>query len=80
DGRGRFEPPFDAVENPYASDAVRLPTSLVGAIERFEASDFYKKAFGAEFVSYLTHIKRSEWDRYLTTISEWEQREYFSLF
>jgi glutamine synthetase len=75
----RLEAPAP-VENPYASDAVRLPTSLIGAIERFEASAFYEKALGAEFVSYLAHIKRSEWDRYLTTISEWEQREYFSLF
>jgi len=68
------------VENPYDSNAVLLPKSLIGAIERFEASEFYKKALGPEVVSYLTHIKRAEWDRYLTTISEWEQREYFSLF
>jgi glutamine synthetase len=75
----RLEAPAP-VENPYASDAVRLPTSLIGAIERFEASAFYKKTLGPDFVAYLTHIKRSEWERYLTTISEWEQREYFSLF
>lgn len=68
------------VENPYSSDAVSLPRSLIAALERFDASDFYKDALGADFVRYLSRIKRAEWDRYLMTVSEWEQREYFSLF
>ena len=76
--RGLSAPP--PVENPYESDATLLPKSLIAAIERFEVSDFYKKALGPEVVSYLAHIKRAEWERYLTTISDWEQREYFSLF
>ncbi len=57
-----------------------LPKSLIAAIERFEEDGFYKKAIGPDFVAYLAHIKRAEWSRYLMTVSEWEQREYFSLF
>jgi glutamine synthetase len=76
--RGLKAPP--SVENPYSSDAVALPKSLIAAIERFDASELYRKELGAEFVRYLVQIKRAEWDRYLTTVSEWEQREYFSLF
>ena len=68
------------VENPYTSDAKALPKSLIAAIERFEASGFYKEALGADVVRYLATIKRAEWDRYLMTVSEWEQSEYFSLF
>jgi glutamine synthetase len=68
------------VENPYASKAKALPRSLFAAIELFENSDFYRQKLGGEFVAYLSHIKRAEWDRYLMTVSEWEQREYFSLF
>jgi glutamine synthetase len=68
------------VENPYDSTAKLLPKSLIAAIERFEASEFYRAELGAEFVNYLAHIKRAEWDRYLMTVSEWEQSEYFSLF
>lgn len=45
-----------------------------------EASSFYREALGDVFVNYLAHIKRAEWDRYLMTVSEWEQRECFSLF
>ncbi len=68
------------VESPYDSGATLLPKSLVAAIERFETSEFYKGRLGADTVSWLTRIKRAEWDRYLMTVSEWEQREYFSLF
>lgn len=68
------------VENPYTSDAVNLPKSLIAALERFDASEFYRETLGADLSSYLSHIKHAEWDRYLMTVSEWEQREYFSLF
>ncbi|TWF49373.1 glutamine synthetase family protein [Neorhizobium alkalisoli] len=68
------------VENPYKSNASALPRSLLGAVELFEKSEFYRNKLGPEFVAYLSHIKRAEWDRYLMTVSEWEQREYFSLF
>ena len=69
-----------ASENPYAGTAPALPPSLITAIEEFEASPLFPAALGGEFVRYLSHIKRSEWDRYLMTVSEWEQAEYFNLF
>lgn len=68
------------VENPYSSEAENLPKSLIAALESFDASDFYRDALGSELTSYISHIKHAEWDRYLMTVSEWEQREYFSLF
>ena len=33
-----------------------------------------------ELVAYLLTIKRSEWSRFLTAVTDWEQREYGSLF
>ena len=67
--------------SPYDDAAAeRLPASLLAAIERFEASELYRTALGDEFVSYLTRLKRAEWDRYLMTISEWEHAEYFTAF
>ena len=66
--------------NPYDDDAERLPLSLLAAIECFEASEMYRAALGDEFVSYLTRLKRAEWDRYLMTVSEWEHAEYFTAF
>lgn len=76
--RGLKAPP--PVENPYSSNAAALPKSLIEAIERFETSELYCDRLGADFLRYLATIKRAEWDRYLLTVSEWEQREYFSLY
>ena len=56
-----------------------LPKSLIAAIELFESDSALTQAFGAEFVQYLAHLKRAEWERYLMTVSEWEQAEYFNL-
>jgi glutamine synthetase len=68
------------VETPYESAARALPRSLIAAIEAFEAGGLFAAALGPEFVSYLARLKRAEWERYLMTVSEWEQREYFALY
>jgi glutamine synthetase len=68
------------VEEPYASAAALLPTNLGEAIDAFEKSTLYRSALGDGFVDYLTHVKRAEWARYLGTVSDWEQAEYFSLY
>ena len=75
----RLEAPAP-LTNPYDDVAERLPASLSEAIDAFEASDMYRAALGEETVTYLTRLKRAEWDRYLMTVSEWEQAEYFSAF
>ena len=75
---GKQAPP--PTTTPYAQSASQLPNSLIAAIECFEASPLFKATLGQEFVEYLTHIKRAEWHRYLMTVSDWEQVEYFNLF
>lgn len=67
-------------ETPYQSDAEKLPDSLLSAIQLFESSTFYRKQLGNEFVDYLSHIRRSEWNRYHQAVSEWEQAEYFGIY
>ncbi|MFV0514087.1 MAG: hypothetical protein ACK5MY_10730 [Jhaorihella sp.] len=56
---GTTPPP---VETPYDCDAVELPKSLVAAIDRFEASAFYRRVLGSDVVDYLVRIKRAEWN------------------
>ncbi len=68
------------VETPYDSDARVLPGNLGAALEAFRASRFYRAQLGESFVDYLSTIKQAEWQRYLASVSEWEEREYFSLF
>jgi len=70
----------DPVEDPYAGEAPRLPTDLGAAIEAFEASELWPRAWGPDVGRWLATIKRAEWRRYLSEVSEWEQREYYGLF
>lgn len=67
-------------ENPYSNDARKLPPSLIAAVEAFETGGLFARMLGPEFVEYITTLKRAEWQRYVTTVSDWEQREYFGLF
>ncbi len=70
----------DPVERPYDNEAELLPKSMIDAINILKTSDFYRDQLGDAFVDYYTHIKTAEWQRYVTAISEWEEREYFALF
>jgi glutamine synthetase len=82
-GLGGIEASLDAppaVETPYAGDAASLPKSMIAAVEAFEQSALFRAHLGDDFVDYLVRIKRAEWERYLMTVSEWEQAEYFSLY
>ena len=65
---------------PYEGDAPRLPETLAEAIDAFDGSALYRTVLGDEVVDYLVQLKRHEWNRYLSTVSEWEQAEYFNLF
>ncbi len=68
------------VEEPYDASGPTLPGHLLEAIEAFEGGNLFQAALGDEFVRYYSGLKRAEWDRYIATISDWEQQEYFSLF
>ncbi|MEE9322498.1 MAG: glutamine synthetase family protein [Granulosicoccus sp.] len=76
--QGLSAPP--AVETPYSGMQQCLPGNLALAIDAFESSTLYRSQLSDDFVNYLCRIKRAEWQRYLMTVSEWEQAEYFSLF
>jgi glutamine synthetase len=80
DGINRGLTAPEPVETPYDTDAPALPSSMIAAVEAFERSSFYNEALGDVFVDYLSHLKRAEWVRYLLTVSEWEQTEYFGIF
>lgn len=76
--RGLTAPP--PANDPYDTSAPSLPGNLLEAIQAFEAGRLFRDRLGDGFADYLSRLKRAEWDRYLATISEWEQTEYFNLF
>jgi len=79
DGITRGLKPPSATDTPYEG-AQELPRNLYSAIEAFERSKLFPKYFCDDFQSYMATLKRFEWDRYLMSISDWEQKEYFGLF
>lgn len=72
--------PPSPVETPYQSEAKTIPTNLGEAIAAFEAGALYRDTLGDDFVAFLSHLKKAEWNRYLSTVSDWEDREYSTLF
>lgn len=73
--------PPPPTESPYGSDGGRLlPRHLGEAIDAFDTSAVYRKALGDVIVDYLVTLKRSEWQRFNATVTDWEQNEYRELF
>lgn len=78
--RRGLEPPALAGPDPYASGGERLPRTLGEAADTLEADSFFREAFGATVIDYLVRMKRAEWDRFLSTVTDWETREYLEFF
>src|SRR5581483_4449805 len=53
--------------------AVRLPRTLLEAIDAFEEDPLVHEVLPAEFVSAYVGMKRDEWDDYHATVSAWER-------
>ena len=74
----RTEPPDHFSGDIYAAqDLPRVPYTLAEAIERFAASDFAKRAFGADVVEHYLHFFRSEQRAYDVAVTDWEIQRYF---
>ncbi len=89
--RRELVPPAPVEADPYAADAVALPTSFAAGIEAFANDKLYREQFGDGFVDYYLMMKRAELARYQAsleatpladgaTVSDWEMREYFDFF
>ena len=65
---------------PYDAEVAPLPTSLMEAVEVLEASNFFREAFGTQFIDYIVGLKKAEIGRFLSEVTDWEQREYFEIF
>lgn len=79
DGVDRNLDPGPPTEEPYATGALRLPRSLGEALDALAADPLFASALGQDVVDWYLTLKRSEFERYLAHVSDWEQREYFAL-
>jgi glutamine synthetase len=69
-----------SADDPYTTDAGRLPANLSEAIGALEADAQLAQAMGTRFVHYYAALKRAEIARFERTVTDWEQREYFDLY
>jgi glutamine synthetase len=71
--------PGPSADAPYSADAAMLPRSLIEAIAALRDNACFRAAFGDAFVDYFIKLKEFEIGRFLTDVTDWEQREYFAL-
>lgn len=72
--------PGPAADEPYETDAPRLPATLDEALDALAADTAFAGAFGARFVDHYIGIKRHELARFHAAVTDWEHGEYFDLF
>ena len=72
--------PGPSADDPYTTEAGRLPMNLGEAVAALEADAELATAMGTRFVPYYAALKRAEIARFERTVTDWEQREYFDLY
>jgi glutamine synthetase len=80
DGLDRKLDPGPSADTPYDAKAPSLPRSLAEALAALGDDKALRAGFGDFFIDYYLKLKQAEIDRFNLDVSDWEQREYFSLF
>ena len=80
DGIERGLEPSEPTDEPYTTTAKRLPQSLMDALSALRKDSLFRSQLGDQFIEYLLTIKEFEVSRFLSEVTDWEQREYFELF
>ncbi len=80
DGIERKLDPGPSADTPYEAEAPLLPRSLGEALDALRGDTVLRAGLGDFFVDYYLKLKQAEIDRFQSEVSDWEQREYFSLF
>jgi glutamine synthetase len=74
----KIEPPQGFNGDLYAATHIeRVPETLAGAVERFEKSEFARRAFGDKVVAHYAHFFRTEQSAFNMAVTDWERRRYF---
>ena len=80
DGMERKLPLGPPAEEAYEADGPKMPRTLWDAMEALRENAMFRDKLGDRFVDYILTLKGSEVSRFLSEVTDWEQREYFSLF
>lgn len=76
----KLEPP-EPSDSPYDdSGAARLPANLFEALAALKENQCFSDTLGQTFIDYIVAIKQAELARFFSEVTDWEQKEYFSIF
>jgi glutamine synthetase len=81
EGIERKRDPGPPLSNPYdQTDKTALPASLMEGITALDESELLRKEMGEPFVNYYLMLKRHEIHRFLSSVTDWEHKEYFERY
>jgi glutamine synthetase len=80
DGVTKKTDPGEPSEEGYIGDRPPLPASLMEAVAALEQDKLFRRKMGDVFVEYMLLLKKFEIARFLSTVTDWEQREYFEMY
>jgi glutamine synthetase len=81
DGIRRKADPGPSADSPYEAAAPMLPHSLAEALAALNENKVLRAGLGDFFIDYYVKLKQAEIERFNESkASDWEQREYFSIF
>ena len=55
----------------------KLPMSLGEALTELEKDETVKSALPDEMYRVFTHYKRDEWEKFMSTVTEWDLNQYW---
>ncbi len=71
--------PGPSADTPCSADAPPLPNSLMAAIAALRNDDCFRDAFGDALIEYFIRLKGLEICRFLSDLTDWQQRKYFAI-
>ena len=80
DGINNKLEPSTPVDAAYDTEATPLPRSLLDATFALKEDSYFREKLGDQFIDYILHIKEAEITRFLSTVTDWEHKEYFEIF
>ena len=81
DGLKMKSDPGPPVSDPYTQvEMPALPRSLMESITALQESKLFLDSFGETFVNYYLGLKQQEIHRFLSSVTNWEQQEYFERY
>ena len=68
---------YDAIE--AGKHVERIPSTLGEALDALDADPIVRQALPGEMLEVFTAYKRDEWERFISTVSEWDVKEYLDI-